>query len=167
MGDGEDFEQRLGGMGEARFMDKNMTEVRMNFTGPMPPRLVQHNEIHFADNWTRITRFRWVSDVEVTNGGQTTTEEMFFQVHGGEKAMRKGFNGQFFQGFEVRGAFLYPAGEVLFHDPSLETEVTFMDIGSQYEAVGPTGIIMEVAIAVIAIGAVLGYKLTTKNSKKK
>ena len=71
--------------------------------------------IDFADDWERIGRFTWVSDV-VVDGEQ---EDMHFQVHGGGPWSFT-YNRGTFLGMHVLGAFVYPEGDTIFHDPGFD-----------------------------------------------
>ena len=146
-------------------MEEGAGELKTDFSEPMQSRMVQRNRIDFEDDWQRVGRFAWVEDVEITNDGVTTTETMRFQAHGGEKVVRQGFDGKMYDGFRLNAAFLYPAGEEIFHDPGLTTDVLFMDIGSTTEAFTPSVILLQVTIAAIAVAGVVGYRMYTKTGK--
>ncbi|MCK4757106.1 MAG: hypothetical protein KAS67_01500 [Thermoplasmata archaeon] len=158
------FEHRIGENCEAR-MEEGAGEIRTDFSEPLQPRFVHKNRIEFADEWQRVGKFSWVSDVEITNDGMTTTEEMRFQVHGGGKVIKQGFDGKNFVGFGLKAAFIYPAGEEIFHDPGLTTDALFMDVGSVNEAFSPAGILLQATIATLAVAGVVGYRLYSKNGE--
>lgn len=160
----ERYQHRVG-EGTHMRMENGTGEIKTDFSEPMQSRMVHRNQIDFEDDWQRVGRFSWIEDVEITNDGITTTETMRFQAHGGEKVIRQGFDGKVYDGFRLNAAFLYPAGEEIFHDPGLTTDVLFMDIGSTTEAFTPSVILLQVTIAAIAVVGVVGYRMYTKTGK--
>jgi hypothetical protein len=84
------------------------------------PTLITADSMQFEDQWERIGRLRWVSDVEVDG----EMMRMSFQLHGVKRIdMRLHDAGVLFRGLAFGGAFVYPQGEVIFHDPSLNASV--------------------------------------------
>ncbi|MDP7264600.1 MAG: hypothetical protein QGH39_03475, partial [Candidatus Thermoplasmatota archaeon] len=96
---------------------------------------IERNTIQFADNWQRVGKMTWVSDVEVwsdANSNESYTVPAYFQVHGVEKVLelvdwvhhRNMTKGVFF-GFMMKGGYLYPAAHRVFHDPNFVGEVNY------------------------------------------
>src|SRR5207249_11019030 len=85
-----------------------------NFTAHQ---IYTRDQIVFDDHWTRIGRFAWASNVTV-DGVQ---ERMRFQVQGGTR-LQVSRGGAIFQGFAVRAAFLYPAGQSIVTDTPMRAE---------------------------------------------
>ncbi len=128
------------------------------------PLLITADKLEFEDEWERIGRIRWVSDVEVTDDqGVTETMEMYFQLHGALRVSERGLRG-LFGGVLFRGAFIYPQGTVIFHDPALDASV-FVPGGQLVSGVvaglGPYFIQAAVAGLVI-VGLVLFRTLRRK-----
>jgi len=82
------------------------------------PRKLKHPRLDVNDAWGRFSRFSWVKNVTVTRDGNTTDEEMFYQVQGGRKFAWLGNEG-LFTGYYVVGGFSYPGGDRIVHDPEL------------------------------------------------
>ncbi len=82
------------------------------------PLLITADKLEFEDEWERIGRIRWVSDVEVDGEMQ----EMYFQLHGAMPLSERGLRG-IFGGALFRGAFVYPQGAVIYHDPALDASL--------------------------------------------
>lgn len=78
------------------------------------PHLVTADKLEFADEWERVGHLAWVSDVLVDG----EAARMLFQLYRAERIDRWGFRGVLFS-----GAFVYPQGNVIFHDPSLGAAV--------------------------------------------
>ncbi len=78
------------------------------------PVLLTGDELSFEDEWERVGHVRWASDVVVDD----VLMEMYFQLHRAERISWHGFSGVLFN-----GAFIYPQGNVIFHDPALDAAV--------------------------------------------
>ncbi|MFQ5552141.1 MAG: hypothetical protein ACE5EW_00205 [Thermoplasmata archaeon] len=103
--------------GEKARHDGNETDATRPVDGPT---LITADSIKFEDQWERIGRLRWVSDVEVDN----VMMRMSFQLHRVKPiGMRLAEGGALFRGLLFGGAFVYPQGDVIFHDPSLSASV--------------------------------------------
>jgi hypothetical protein len=120
------------------------------------PRLVTVDKMEFADEWTRVGRLRWTSDVEVD--GVVST--MSFQVHRAE--IITSFE-RLFRGVLIAGAFIYPKGEVIFHDPALEASV-FIPLATD----GPGGLLgpyfIQLGVAALAIVGLVLYRRYRRKS---
>ncbi|MEM4293331.1 MAG: hypothetical protein QXJ27_04100 [Thermoplasmata archaeon] len=115
--------------------------------GPTLPRAITRDSIAFKDNWQRIGVFRWVSNVTVDG----IEKPMLFQVHGWERLGFSYANGNF-RGFGVKGAFLYPQGNSIYHDPGLTAEAALLTI----QDVDARNVIRIVLIAGVLALAVAG-----------
>lgn len=112
------------------------------------PTLLTKDVVYFDDNWDRIGRLVWQSNVTV-DGVETT---MLFQVQGGEGFLAR-HGGTVFAGFAIRGAFIYPAGASIFHDPGLEASSFLWSFPGALDLTPLTVLAIQVAIAGIAMGA--------------
>jgi len=104
---------------------------------------IERNTINFADNWQRVGRMNWVSDVEIwpeANSNDSYTVPAYFQVHGVDKVVnlvdwvrhKKMEKGVFF-GFMMKGGYLYPVAHRVFHDPNFVGEANlFTPPGGDY-----------------------------------
>src|SRR6266571_2668913 len=124
-------------------------------TNVTAPQIYTRDQIVFDDHWTRIGRFAWVSNVAV-DGVQ---ERMRFQVQGGTRlVVSRG--GAIFQGFAVRAAFLYPAGQSIIHDPTMSAESFMPTIASGF-SLTPFGILL-IQVAVVGVALVPALYLRTR-----
>ena len=116
----------------------------------LPP-VGRQGAITFGDDWYRIGRLTWASDVMV-DGEQ---EEMYFQIHGGGPVTFE-YNRAAFVGAGVVGAFVYPAGDSIFHDPGLEA-VSYEFGITTVTNISPVGILalQLVVVSAAIVGAVL------------
>ena len=119
------------------------------------PRTIQapdrHGTITFADDWDRVGRFTWKSDVTVD--GQN--EDMYFQVYGGGPYLFEYAHAASF-GMSVVGAFVYPAGESIFHDPGFEAASYEFGIPTITNLAPQTVLFLQLVVVLAAIvGAVL------------
>ncbi|MDI6707632.1 MAG: hypothetical protein QME47_00845 [Candidatus Thermoplasmatota archaeon] len=139
----EQFIDRVGGRGFGRCMlrenAEGEVEEEINATTAFGfrdrPRIIPkgRDKIRFEDNWYRIGMFRWVSNITVWDNETSEPYEapIFFQLHGGKPILpgdvRPGLKGIFF-GFLAKGAFIYPQGYKLYHDPEFSASALFYDI---------------------------------------
>jgi hypothetical protein len=113
--------------------------------GVSSPTLITTDRLVFADEWTRVGHLKWISDVTVDG----TEETMAFHVLGSRKVDRVG---GFFPGLMVVGAFVYPQGSTIVHDPELAMSASFPT--TEALRLFPLGLV--VAQAVVAVAAVAG-----------
>lgn len=104
------------------------------------PKLLNRTKsmIGFDDNWQRIGLFRWVSNVSVWENNESiepANESVFFQVHGGSRLCWHHHNAVFI-GFSLRGAFIYPSGHRIYHDPEYEVTALFFKSSAETDTVG-------------------------------
>ena len=131
-----------------------------NDTGSMPsePREVEsehgQGEITFADDWTRIGRFRWSSDVTID--GQEET--MYFQVQGGGP-WSFSYNRVTFVGMHILGAFVYPAAQnTIYHDPGFQATSYEFSVPSITNLAPQSVLVLQLAVVIIAIIAAVAVR---------
>lgn len=133
--------------------DRNRTSLgdrtTLNETVRKPPELYTRDRVYFNDDYTRIGRFQWATNVTVDGRADTMT----FNLQGGGR-LRLLTGGAVFLGFWLRGAFVYPAGQVIMHDPELSAEAVL----SMPSAVNMTPLSIlaaQVAVVGLAMGPAL------------
>ncbi len=109
------------------------------------PLLIEADSMTFEDEWKRIGRIYWVSDVTVDDQPM----QMFFQLFRAERVSHRGLQG-LFMGVRFGGAFVYPQGNVIFHDPGLDASV-FVPQG---QVITPGGAFLGLAPYFIQLGVV-------------
>jgi hypothetical protein len=101
--------------------DDGMTNIgnatSLNTTAPTHPKLYTRDRVFFDDDFTRIGRFEWATNVTVDG----VAAMMTFNIQGGGR-LQLSHAGAYFVGFWLRAAFVYPAGQMIVHDPVLSTE---------------------------------------------
>jgi hypothetical protein len=168
----ENFVNNTGGDGGVK-CDEN-TYNRTNH--PAEPRVLKRNVMGFDDNWHRIGLFRWVSNVSVyAETGNSSEKPVFFQVHGGSRIRWHHCNAVFI-GFSVRGAFIYPSGHRIYHDPEYEVNALFFKSSAETDTVGivkqitnllPNRIVLiHLAEASVIAIAVAGIAVAVKKKRK-
>ena len=129
------------------------------------PKKLKHPRINIDSPWGKTERQTWVKNVTVTNDGNETEDEMFFQVKGHKNIQASGIKpGVEHKGFIIAGGFSYPAGERIYHDPGVGSDVTLLGIAE--EAAGsleddddtPGFELLGVVAAVAAVVAVFSWK---------
>ena len=154
-----------------RVCDRDCTEQDHHDLGndtremPEDPRSVETEDgnglMTFEDDWTRIGRLTWSSDVSID--GQPDT--MYFQVHGGGPWSFE-YNRVTFVGMHVLGAFVYPAAQnTIFHDPGFEATSYELGIPSITNLAPQSVLILQLAVVVIAIIAAVVVKVARKAQK--
>jgi len=125
---------------------------RPNDTLAPDPMLLTRDYVYFDDAWARATdivgRFVWVSGVTVDG----TPRQMSFQVQGGELWDPTRFGGSF-SGFAVIGAYVYPSGSVIEHDPGLDAVADLWSLTETLNLTPLTVLAIQAVIAAIAMGA--------------
>jgi len=173
--------------GRVKYEDENGTQVlgletenggldmddELPMFGKTKPKLLKSNKIEFQGNWTRISRFQWISDVEV-DGNQS---KMHAQIMGGTpfkftKNFKFGKNsGQIVTGVATFGAFTYKGGKSIYHDPSVDGDM-FVELTIPIDdTIGDTKNDDDktklVVIAIIGIIVVLALIAGSMNIRKK
>ncbi|MEE9115514.1 MAG: hypothetical protein V3U09_01295 [Thermoplasmata archaeon] len=134
------------------------TEIRERDEPPEAPILIERNRMQFYDDWYKMGRLTWVSTVEVDG----ETKDMAFEVYG--KGPAKWFRGiKAFNGFFVAGAFVYPQGQTIFHDPLFSDSVYVISF-PELTNVLPAGVM----IAQLVIGGVgIAVAFTVSRRRKR
>jgi len=132
---------------------------------PTDPTLIQPSgnkgTITFADDWDRVGRFTWVSDVNV-DGNQ---EQMYFQVHGGGPFAFPFGRTAVVAGLGVLGAFVYPQGNSIDHDPAFDATSYEFGIPSVTN-LSPVGVLLlQMILIVAAVVLVAALKLRRKGQQ--
>lgn len=132
-----------------------------NETTPEPdhPALYTRDRIYFADDWTRVGHVQWVSNVTV-DGVEMT---MSFQVQGGGR-FEMARDGAFFVGFRIRGAFIYPNGQEIVHDPAMYAESVLPNLPVSVNLTPLTILAAQLAVVAVAVGPAV--YLRTKARRK-
>jgi len=125
------------------------------------PRLFTRDRIYIADSWERVSRFEWVSDVTVD--GQPG--QMSFQVQGGSRLYLKHGLAEFI-GFAVRGAFIYPNGASIFHDPAMYAESLALSLPSAVNLTPLTILAVQLGLVAIAMGPALYLRAKAKARRR-
>lgn len=123
------------------------------------PQLYTRDEVYFDDDFRRIARFAWASNVTVDG----RDEHMLFQVQGGGRLFL-GYREGYFVGFWIRGAFVYPVGRVIFHDPSVSAEA-FLELPSLVNLTPLTLLAVQAAVVGLAMGPALYLRVKARRSK--
>jgi len=139
--------------------DGDRFELKEDAIQPSEPIPLRKDRIYFDDNWYRIGRLAWTSNVTVDD----VEKNMTFQIHGGGPiAWMHGLN--LFRGFFVFGAFVYPQGNVIFHDPDFSSTVLVYSIPT---IVNMTPIRILAAQAIVAVTATVGAGAIALTRKKR
>lgn len=91
--------------------------------GPTHPEVIARTELRFAEEWHEAGRWFWTSAVTVD--GQPAT--MSFEIYATDRSAISR-DGAAFAGFRAFGAFVYPQGQTIFHDPGLSASSILVPI---------------------------------------
>ncbi len=131
-----------------------------NDTYAPDPRLLTRDYVYFDDNWERVGRLVWKSDVVVDGRADT----MLFQVQGGERFATY-HHGAAFLGFAIRGAYVYPSGATIEHDPGLEATCELWNLPEALNLTPITVLALQVVIAGIAMGPAILLRVRGRRAK--
>lgn len=127
---------------------------------PAAPHLYTFGRITFDDPFTRVGEFRWTSNVTVDG----VPETMLFQVQGGSRIEVSNGEMAFF-GFRVHGAFIYPAGQTIVHDPALSAESFAPNLTTGFNLT-PLGILL-IQVAVVGVAIIPALYLRSRARRPK
>jgi hypothetical protein len=85
----------------------------------------------------------------VTVDGETKT--MSFEIQGAARYVYARLGGPRFLGFGIRGAFVYPAGESIVHDPGMNAEMFVPSLSTGFNLTPLSSLLMQVAVIGVAI----------------
>ena len=122
--------------------DENTTATR--------PQLYTRDRIYLDDDWSRVGRFEWTSNVTVDGVDAT----MLFQVQGGGRLFLL-HGGNAFAGFWILGAFVYPNGRSIVHDPAVAAESFLPTLPTSVNLTPLTILAVQLAVVAIAMGPAL------------
>jgi hypothetical protein len=117
------------------------------------PQLYTRDRVYFDDDFTRIGRFQWATNVTVDGAPSTMT----FNLQGGHAGVLMAHNGAYFMGFWLRGAFVYPAGQVIVHDPVMSADA-LLDLPVSVNLTPMTILAVQLAVVAIAVGPALYFR---------
>jgi hypothetical protein len=177
---GEQFMYKLKGGGEAVYdaLDPNQEDavsavVSTNATedldadgdGIVDAKLVSKDVITFKDNWQEVGELTWISNAEVDGEDKNVT----YQVHGGQS-----FNEEFenkdgyLRGFIIQGGYIYPAGNNIYHDPSLVAiALLFSPVDWALNLLPGYIVGGQFALALIALVLIVGSNKVKKRRERK
>lgn len=127
---------------------------------PSAPHLYTFGKITFDDPFTRVGEFRWTSNVTVDG----VPETMLFQVQGGSRIQVSNGEMAFF-GFRVHGAFIYPAGQTIVHDPAMSAESFAPNLTTGFNLT-PLGILL-IQVAVVGVAIIPALYLRSRARRPK
>ncbi len=127
---------------------------------PSAPHLYTFGKITFDDAFTRIGTFRWTSNVTVDGVAET----MLFQVQGGARIAYSNGENAFF-GFMVHGAFVYPAGQTIVHDPAMSAESFTPNLATGFNLT-PLGLLL-IQVAVVGVAIIPALYLRSRARRPK
>lgn len=136
-----------------------------NNDGIPDPEIITKDTIEFKDNWQRIGRLLWLSNVTVDG----EDKDMYFQIHAGRilrNVLTEKRDGCI-KGAIILGGFIYPKGEKIFHDPTFESTALLLDIPQKLIDILPVGIVfVQFLMAVVAVISVSGYAYARKRKER-
>jgi len=114
--------------------------------GPRAPVGIARNRLEIADGWHRAGDVYWVSDVTVD--GQTA--EMTFEIDSIVPVpLSRG--DRTYVGFRAMGAFVYPQGRVIVHDPGLSASAVYAELAEPANMAPSFLVGLQLAVVAIAL----------------
>ncbi|UCE74314.1 MAG: hypothetical protein JSV56_01050 [Methanomassiliicoccales archaeon] len=138
-------------------------EMDENGDGIVDAKVVKKDVIRFKDNWQEIGELTWVSDAEVDGEDENIT----YQVHGGQPFSDEDKEGNQLRGFIIQGGYIYPAGNNIYHDPSLVATALLFEVVDYALNLLPGNIVCgQLLIALIAVIVVVALVSVKKRKGK-
>ncbi len=129
-----------------------MTNAVISDQGELPnhAQLIFKEHVRFRDNWRQVGNLSWVNKGDVDG----VTKDIYFQIHAGQNISGRGENEDgYFHALVILGGYIYPQGDVIFHDPSFIASALVIPGLSKisFNLLSGSGICLQLIIAVIAI----------------
>ena len=146
----------------------NIIDAKISDPVDMPTVATQiaKETITFRDNWHRVGELSWISDVEVDG----ENDSMYYQVHAGQNQQnRTEKDDAHFFALVVMGGYIYPAGGVIFHDPTFTAAAIIIDDLSTItlNILSGTGSMIQFFIATVAVIIAITIHVRRKRRQKK
>lgn len=114
--------------------------------GPTSPVVVSRDRLHVAEEWHQAGEWYWVSGVTVDGVDATMTFEIY---HALPITVNRG--DRIYSGFVAFGAFVYPRGHLIFHDPGIMATSLIPGIADGTNLAPVTLVGLQLAVAAIAL----------------
>jgi len=115
-------------------------------TGPTTPVKIARDRLQVAEGWVRAGDAYWTSNVTVDGRPETMT----FEIYAAERVpINRG--DAVFAGFRAYGAFVYPQGQTIVHDPGLEATSVIPDILDTTNVTPSLLVGLELAMVAVAL----------------
>jgi len=129
---------------------------------PKRPKRFAHPRIELIDNWQKVGRLTWVTNVTVD--GQE--KSMYAQVQGGVPFQTTGERGVL-RGFAVLGGYSYPGGQSIYHDPEMSSDIAVeLNLGGQTFKTGLGSGLLGVMLVGVGFIAAAGVAYSLKKRKE-
>ncbi|HEV8594022.1 MAG TPA: hypothetical protein VGR51_00635 [Thermoplasmata archaeon] len=127
--------------------------------GPATPEIIARTRLQIAEGWEKAGEMYWTSDVTVDGNPAT----MSFEIYGGARSTITR-DGALFTGFNALGAFVYPQGQTIFHDPGMSASSFYAPI---FTATNLTpSVLVGLQLAVVGIALVPALLLRRRGRRK-
>lgn len=126
--------------------------------GPSQPVKIARDTLTVAEDWHRAGRMYWVSDVEVDGQPDTMTFEIY---HAAPVTINRG--DRLYSGFRAYGAFVYPQGQTIYHDPGLGA-TSLLTMITEATNLAPS-VLVALQLAVVAVALVPALLLRRRANK--
>jgi hypothetical protein len=115
--------------------------------GPVRPMMISRDRLEIAEGWHRAGEVYWVSDVTVDG----VRSRMTFEIYRIERAA--GIRGEkgLYSGFNASGAFVYPQGETIVHDPGLSAASVFASFPEPSNLASSFLVGLQLAVVAVAL----------------
>lgn len=134
------------------------------FNADERPILIRKNTLSIEDNWEKVGKLTWVSDVTVDD----TEMQMYFQFYGARRFLIDVDGKGAMAGVAAVGGFSYPGGSKIFHDPTYSCDVfQLSSTGSEVSRKFPVLLAIGAFLLVIVIIAVIAVVVIAKAARSK
>lgn len=127
--------------------------------GPTAPVRLSRDMLQVAEGWRPAGQLYWTNNVTVDGQAKTMTFEIYA---GGAGTVNRG--DRLYTGFRALGAFVYPQGQTIEHDPGLSATSAYAPIS---ETASPTpSLLVALQLAVVGLALVPAVLLRARARRK-
>jgi len=116
--------------------------------GPTTPVRIARDHLRIAEGWHRAGEMYWVSDVSVDGLPSTMTFEIYRIAPIAQERLE---GGDLVNGFRAFGAFVYPQGQSIVHDPGLRASTMYANLAEPTNLAPSVLVALQLGVAAVAL----------------
>jgi len=140
---------------------EGLDQVHESDEGPTAPERIERGHLEIAEGWHRAGDMYWVSEVTVDGVPMRMTFEIYH-------VMRTDItrDARIFSGFRAMGAFVYPRGQTIVHDPGMSAAAVYAGLPEPTNLASSFLVGLQLAVVGVAlIPAILLRRRSRRGSR--